>query len=397
MCEKTARRQEDEPMEMETDGPAPEELYYSLLAGIKGFGERELKLLCGPGQGAAEAFYAQIPQEAASGKRGWEKLKELKVFREELLRRFKTPRGIEQWRRHELSELGKRGIRFYSRIDPAFPERLKRIPDPPLGLFCRGELLPAGPSIAMVGARACSGYGARMAEEFAEAFARAGLTVISGMARGIDGIAQRSALKAGGKSIGVLGCGPDICYPPENRDVFEALPLSGGVVSEYPPGTPPLGIHFPRRNRLISGLADALLVLEARRKSGTLITVDMALEQGRDVYVLPGRVTDPLSVGCNRLIREGAMLVQEPEQILKDMGLIPGKRNAAVKTPVFREELFRQIYEAVDIQPTAQSEVAVSLKSKGVSLSHGELAKKLAHLVMDGLLRSPVPGFFERC
>ena len=144
-----------------------------------------------------------------------------------------------------------------------------------------------------------------------------GITIISGMARGIDGIAQTAALDAGGRSYAVLGCGVDICYPEENRSLYDRLLQQGGILSEYPPGTPPEARLFPLRNRIISGLADAVLVIEARKKSGTLITVDMALEQGRDVFALPGRVSDSLSDGCNRLIRQGAAPATCPEDLLE--------------------------------------------------------------------------------
>jgi DNA processing protein len=137
------------------------------------------------------------------------------------------------------------------------------------------------------------------------------------MARGIDGIAQKAALDAGGKSYAVLGCGVDICYPEENRDLYERLQQQGGILSEYPPGMQPIAKLFPPRNRIISGLSDLVLVIEARKRSGTLITVDMALEQGREVYALPGRVSDALSDGCNRLIRQGAGPATCPEDILE--------------------------------------------------------------------------------
>ena len=141
--------------------------------------------------------------------------------------------------------------------------------------------------------------------------------MVSGMARGIDGIAQKAALEAGGASFAVLGCGVDICYPEENRELYDRLLQEGGILSEYPPGMPPEPKLFPPRNRIISGLSDLVLVIEARKKSGTLITVDMALEQGREVYALPGRVSDKLSDGCNRLIRQGAGVATCPEDILE--------------------------------------------------------------------------------
>ncbi len=205
------------------------------------------------------------------------------------------------------------------KADAAYPQALHRIRNAPRALYVRGEL-PHGemPSVAVIGARRCSSYGREMAEWFAGELAGAGVQIISGMAAGIDGIAQRAALKRG-RSFAVLGCGTDICYPAENRDLYRQLMADGGILSEYPEGTPPVSAHFPRRNRIISGLADAVLVIEAKERSGTMITVDFALEQGRDVFALPGRLTDALSGGCNSLIAQGAGIARRPEDILETL------------------------------------------------------------------------------
>lgn len=228
--------------------------------------------------------------------------------------------------------LRRAGIHFSCFLEEDFPQRLRWIPDPPFGIYCKGRMPFSegrgtggtadgadvrGGAAAIIGARSASPYGKNQARRFAFALASGGVTVISGMARGIDGIAQRAALDAGGLSFGVLGCGVDVCYPEENRDLYDRLLEQGGILSEYPPGTPPEPKLFPQRNRIISGLSDLVLVIEARKKSGTLITVDMALEQGREVYALPGRVSDHLSDGCNRLIRQGAEAATCPEDILE--------------------------------------------------------------------------------
>jgi len=205
------------------------------------------------------------------------------------------------------TDLEKQNIRFIMPHHRDYPERLAHIPDAPFGLFVRGHLPDENaPSVAVIGARECSEYGRYMAAELGRSLSHAGIQVVSGLARGIDGIAQSAAAQVDGQVFGVLGCGVDICYPKENERLYDWLVQKGGLISEYKPGTLPKAGLFPRRNRIISGLADAIVVVEAREKSGTLITVDMALEQGRDVYVIPGRVTDPLSRGCNKLIRQGA-------------------------------------------------------------------------------------------
>ena len=240
----------------------------------------------------------------------------------------KTPGSREEWqallnaRRQEPErieeELARAGIGFVSVLEEGFPEKLREIPDPPFGIYYKGSMpLENEPAAAIIGARLASGYGREQARRFGRRIGARGISVISGMARGIDGIAQKAALDAGGRSYAVLGCGVDICYPEENRDLYERLQQQGGILSEYPPGMQPIAKLFPPRNRIISGLSDLVLVIEARKRSGTLITVDMALEQGREVYALPGRVSDALSDGCNRLIRQGAGPATCPEDILE--------------------------------------------------------------------------------
>lgn len=221
----------------------------------------------------------------------------------------------------EYERMCRRGICLVTKEETGYPDKLRTIPDAPRALYYAGKLPDGGISVAIVGARECSEYGRYMARQFGKQLTEAGIRVVSGMARGIDGISQESALAEGGYSLGVLGCGVDICYPESNRELYERLLVQGGICSEYPPGTEPRAVLFPPRNRIISGLADAVLVVEAREKSGTLITVDMALEQGREVYAVPGRVTDPLSQGCNRLIRQGAGLVGSPQQLMEELAV----------------------------------------------------------------------------
>ena len=225
--------------------------------------------------------------------------------------RRQEPERIEE-------ELAQAGISFVSALGEGFPDKLREIPDPPFGIYYKGKMPgEKEPAAAIIGARLASGYGREQARRFGRQISARGIAVISGMARGIDGIAQKAALDAGGKSYAVLGCGVDICYPEENRELYERLQQQGGVLSEYPPGMQPIAKLFPPRNRIISGLSDLVLVIEARKRSGTLITVDMALEQGREVYALPGRVSDALSDGCNRLIRQGAGPATCPQDILE--------------------------------------------------------------------------------
>ena len=212
-----------------------------------------------------------------------------------------------------------------TRADEAYPARFRELTGRPAAIDGRGRLPGSGPTAAIVGSRNCTAYGRWQAEVFARALAAGGVAVISGMAAGIDAAAQRAALEAGGESYAVLGCGADVCYPASSRSLYETLLRRGGVISEYENGTQPLPYHFPARNRLISGLADAVLVIEAAARSGSLITADMALEQGRSVFALPGRIGDIRSEGCLKLIAEGAYVALSPESVLRELKRIhPG-------------------------------------------------------------------------
>lgn len=193
-----------------------------------------------------------------------------------------------------------------------YPERLKNIDCPPKQLYCLGdlELLNVKNSIAIIGSRNCSRYGERVAKEFAEGLSKNDVCVVSGLAKGIDAFAHMGCLGVGGKTVAVLGCGVDIIYPKENEELFyQILKQKGLIISEYPLGTKPEKQHFPARNRIISGLSDGVLVIEARKNSGTNITVDFALEQGKDVFVIPGNIYSKTSDGTNFLIKEGAIPV----------------------------------------------------------------------------------------
>ena len=235
------------------------------------------------------------------------------------------------------------------------------------------------------------------------------------MARGSDGISQQAALSAGGTSYGVLGCGVDICYPAQNRRLYEELLEKGGLLSTYTPGTKPLPQYFPPRNRIVSGLSDALIVIEARQKSGTLITVDMALEQGRDVYVVPGRITDRLSDGCNHLLTQGAGVFLSPESFAEDFlrsweekqGLSAdgsgGKnrrknnretdRNTAkVKLP---KESLQKILECLEPVPKTSETLLQELWEKGEYTDISALNRALMELELLGYARQNSPGLFS--
>lgn len=281
------------------------------LCNIKGIGKVSIRKLIGKA-GSAGAVRSLSDQELEEllGKQKAE------CFREGLDK--KQEKYVRQaYERMQVKEIG-----FWPFWDPNYPARLQKIADAPACLYVKGRgWEQEKKAVAVIGTRECSGYGREMAKYFAAGLAKDGAIVVSGMARGIDGIAQEAALAAGGFCVAVLGCGVDICYPPENKGLYDRLQREGCLLSEYPPGTMPQAGLFPPRNRIISGLSDLVLVVEAREKSGTLITVDMALEQGRDVFAVPGRVTDTCSRGCNGLIGNGAGIARSVRQLSEELKL----------------------------------------------------------------------------
>lgn len=291
-------------------------------------------------------------------------------------------------------KLQKAGVNYTFCNADDFPTRFRTIPAPPFGLFYKGTLPnDKTPAVAMIGARKCSEYGHCMAKKFAEGLGRKGVNVISGMALGIDGISQRAALDIGARSYAVLGCGVDVVYPRSNQPLYERLLTNGGILSEYPLGTEPRPMLFPPRNRIISALSDVVLVVEAREKSGTLITVDMALEQGREVYVVPGRCTENLSVGCNMLLRQGASAALCAEDIINDMGwdqLLPGaneeKKKCVSSYIKGLSTLAKTICEIIDIIPVTQDTIIMLLREKGFGESVAEISNTLVELELKGMI-----------
>jgi DNA processing protein len=246
--------------------------------------------------------------------------------RSERFARFAASFDAERY----VAALGACGVRWLGRSDAAFPERLAAIHDPPPGLFLRGaadvSLLDRA-SVAIVGARSCTDYGAHVARQLARDVTAAGVVVVSGLARGVDGYAHRGALDAQGETVAVLGCGIDRDYPRAHAALAAELLSSGGlIVSEYPPGVAPAPWRFPARNRIVAGLTLATVVVEARERSGALITADLALEEGREVLAVPGEITCALSHGTNALLRLGAIPATCAGDVLEAIGLEPASR-----------------------------------------------------------------------
>ena len=316
----------------------------------------------------------------------------------------------------ELEKFTKAGIGFVTVDEKEDPARLRDIPDAPPFLFYRGELPGKDkPAVAMVGSRKCSIYGREMCLKFSESLAAAGIEIISGMAAGVDGFAHRGAIKAGGKTYAVLGCGVDVCYPAMNRDIFDALSGKtdkgifaeedkksgdekkyGGIISEYYPGDKALPYNFPQRNRIISGLCDILLVVEAGKKSGTFITVDHALEQGREIFAIPGRIGDTVSDGCNSLIKNGAMMATEPDDIIEELKshyemllTVEKRKKKTVKEKLSAEE--KEVYERMQPVPIGINEI-----SGLTGVGYEKLSVILIGLELKGLIKEVGKNLYIR-
>jgi DNA processing protein len=263
------------------------------------------------------------------------------------------------------------------RGDPRYPQLVRELHDPPGELFVRGKPdVLAAPGVAVVGARSCSAYGAQVARSLARELADAGVVVISGLARGIDGEAHRGALEGGGRTVAVLGCGIDRDYPRSHAELARRIVLAGAVVSEYPVGVEPAPWRFPARNRIIAALALATVVVEARERSGALITADFALELGRDVFAVPGEITSALSSGTNDLLRQGAAPLTSVRDVLDSIGVTPpaGARTAPVSNAA--AELLGLLGDGAR---------AIDELTQASGLPPGEVAAALVELELAGL------------
>ncbi|HEY9765612.1 MAG TPA: DNA-processing protein DprA [Chroococcales cyanobacterium] len=291
---------------------------------IAGLGGTRMRNLCGRFGSLGEAWQAPL-----SSLRAVEGIGPELAGRIEKARREIDPQRL-------LTELAKAGCEAIPYPDSRYPASLKEIHDPPPVLYFKGqiEVLALARAVAIVGTRSASPYGLRVARELAKRLALEGITVISGMALGIDAAAHLGALEVGGKTLAVLGCGPDVVFPRSNRGLYERITKGNFVMSEYPPGTPPAARHFPARNRIVSALAPAVVVVEAGERSGALITADFALEQGKEVMAVPGPIDQPGSLGTNRLIAQGARLVSSWEDVCSELGWSPRKKEGEIEIPL---------------------------------------------------------------
>ncbi len=285
--------------------------------------------------------------------------------------------GLDE--RVERERLAAAGFRFLARSDPGFPAILRAIHDPPPGLFLRGtaaEELLARPAVAVVGARVCSPYGRQVARLLGRDLAAAGLVVVSGLARGVDGEAHRGALDAGGATVAVLGCGIDRDYPAAHRRLAAEIAATGLLVSEYAPGVAPAPWRFPARNRIVAGLCAGTIVVEARERSGALITADLALEEGREVFAVPGEITSALSAGANALLRLGATPLTAAADVLESFGLAPADVTPPDLSPAAAALLGRIRDSAIGPDELVRS----------LGLGAGQVAVALTELELAGLV-----------
>ena len=296
-----------------------------------------------------------------------------------------------------LDVVGRMGAVTLLPGDPAFPPQLREIPEPPPLLFAQGELeLLRRPVVAVVGSRDHTSYGAAACRLIASAAAAGGVVVVSGMARGLDAVAHRAALDAGGGTVGVLGNGLGVIYPAANRSLYEAVAAHGLLLTEFPPGERPTAGSFPRRNRLISGLGRATVVVEAAAGSGALITAECALEQGREVLAVPGPITSPRSFGTNRLLRDGATPLLEPADLFQHYPEVPGPPPGADWTPRPAATAPLDASAMALVQSLGANAIHVDALAERLARPAGELLGSLCALELAGVVEQRPGGFFRR-
>jgi DNA processing protein len=347
-----------------------ERIYWVLLTQVSQIGPTRFGRLLERFGSAEAAWNASLLELTAAGldRRGVESLGKL--------RRTLDPET--EWQRLERAR-----VSLLILDDPAYPSALREIADPPPVLYVRGEITPADDwAIAVVGTRRATTYGRQVTEKIVTDVVRAGVTVVSGLAHGIDTHAHRAALAAGGRTIAVLGSGVDRIYPTVNKALADQIAESGAVISEYPLGTPPDGQHFPRRNRIVSGLSRAILVVEADYKSGAMITATQAAEQGRDVFAVPGSIFSPMSAGPHQLIREGAKVVTEATDVLEELHL-----TAVVEERATREALPSDPTEAAILRLLTDEPTHVDDLTRAAGMPSSVVTSTLTIMELKGMAR----------
>lgn len=283
----------------------------------------------------------------------------------------------------EMAKLARYDIKPLTWHDPSYPARLREIPDLPPVLYVRGELLPEDEiAVAVVGTRRSSAYGREAAHHLVMGLARSGVTTVSGLAHGIDTVAHRTALEAGGRTVAVMACGLDIVYPAENSSLARDIMRQGALISEYPPGIKPETAHFPRRNRIMSGISLGVLIVEAREQSGAHLTVNFALEQNREVFAVPGSIFSPGSRGPHRWIREGAKMVTHADEILEELNLAVLGRQLELLSPPAASSGEQRVLDQLSQEPVHIDDIA-----RGSGLPIAEVSSTLTMMELRGMVR----------
>ncbi|HEY3375296.1 MAG TPA: DNA-processing protein DprA [Candidatus Aquicultor sp.] len=307
----------------------------------------------------------------------------------------------------EYNKLRSKGVSIVTSEEDIFPELLRYAEGHPRALFVKGNLEPYSTAVAIVGARRSTSHGKILAEELAAELAEEGIVIVSGGARGIDSAAHKGALEAGGVTLAVLGSGPDIIYPPENRQLFERVIENGAIISEYPPGTIPMAHNFPARNRIVAGMCKAVIVVEASEKSGALITADFALEYGREVFAAPGFSKNETSKGTNKLIKQGAFLIEDASDVFEVLGIKSSRAGDNGKLDALSDKE-RDVLNIIGWEPRRLDEIAreISLCETGATGSIGsagyatsavsELSILLVILEINGYLKKDIAGSYVR-
>lgn len=325
--------------------------------------------------------------------------KELYKIKSEILKEKLTAKEYERFCtsrdeneiKTDYEALSEQEIRFITAKEAAYPKRLRKIYDAPYGIFQKGQPYEEKElAIAIVGSRYPTTYGIEISKMFAKQLADQGVQIISGLARGVDGAAHRAIIDQKGQAVGVLGCGIDLIYPKENFQLFYEMYQNQTVISEYPPGSEPLKWHFPERNRIISGLSDGVLVTEAKQRSGSLITADCALDQNKDVFAIPGMITEKASKGCHGLIKQGAKLVENVDDILTEYSeFTKFSRKFPKLSTKSLAKAEKRVYDMLSLKPRHIDEIV-----DASGCSYEEVIKSLFELEARGYIKQPHPNLY---
>lgn len=345
-------------------------LYWIGFNLVKGIGAVRFQSLLN-GFGDAQAAWLASPEDLRSAGLSQKIVESLVRIREQV--------DLEQiWQ-----QIQARGIQVLTWEDEGYPRRLKEIDQPPPVLYLLGELQAEDEwAVAIVGTRRITSYGRQVAEEAAACLARNGVTVVSGLARGVDAVSHQAAVNAGGRTLAILGSGVDRVYPPEHRRMAERIVEQGAVISDYPPGTPPEAGNFPPRNRIISGLSMAVLVVEAGATSGALITAAFAAEQGREVFAVPGNIRAPQSQGTNRLIQQGARPMLDVQEVLETLNLTRVTEHRAARTILPSDANEAQLYGVLGAEPLHVDEIRAQ-----TGMPIDKVSATLALMELKGMVR----------